>query len=157
MELSTLERIAVLSSIAVAAVLFVLGVVLAFKRYAWKGGGEGRWKDFRLRLPGPLLSIVAGAVLALAVAWWLRDLPADSLVFDQKPWTMAEIKERVERHSRLRIDLSGPAASFVIDKRMAGACAADLVAAICRYYHDRLSCELDRGRLRYAVSMKGSP
>ncbi len=66
--------------------------------------------------------------------------PSENIRFAQKRWTLREVKERVERVSRLRVELKGEADSFSLDREFSGACATDLLKSICHYYKN-LQCD----------------
>src|SRR5436190_1768888 len=107
-ELSGLAQIVVLIGVVAGAVLFMLGIVLAFLPAAWKGKASGKYDKISAALPGPLACIVLGFVLIAADVWWLwKAFPADRISFSQKRWTLNEVKERLERVSKIRIDLKG--------------------------------------------------
>lgn len=142
-ELASLEKVAIVAALVLALVLFVLGLILAFRPGLWKGTiVRVVYDKISFGVPAPLACIVLGVGLAGVTVWWLsREFPAHSLSFSQKPWTLSEIKERLEHESRVRIELRGETASFSIDKDFSGACVSDVITSICDYYPTRLRCQ----------------
>ena len=143
-ELTDVERIGLFSAIAFGLIIFLLGVILAFQKRPWKEKVSGRVVKIPLSLPAPLACIVLGVVVVTVGAGFLANkFPTESISFSQKPWTLSEIKERIERVSRLRIDVKREAASFAIDKQFSGACASDVLISICDFYPSKLLCKND--------------
>ena len=154
-ELSSVEEIGVVGATAFGLILIVLGIILAFRRATWKGNTSGKYKDWMLSLPLPQAFIIIGGGLIVVAGWWfIKSFPAESISFSQKPWTLIEVKERIESVSRLRVDLKDDAGSFVLDKRFSGACALDLLTSICQFYPSKLQCEHDSESGTFVIAMQ---
>jgi hypothetical protein len=111
----------------------------------WEALFGGKYKEYSLSVPAPLACILLGAAAVVGAGLWYRaTFPAHNLSFSQKPWTLGEIKERLEHESKIRVDLRGDAASFKIDKDFSGACPSDLLNSICKFYPSKLQCESTR-------------
>jgi hypothetical protein len=140
-ELSDLEQVGILACVVLSLILLAVFIRLVRARQ-WKLLVPIKYKEFTVPLPLPVLLILLAFVPVGAAGWWLHStFPAQNFSFSQKPWTLGEIKERLEDNSRVRIDLQGNAASFVIDRKVSGACASDLVTSICELYTKELKCE----------------
>jgi hypothetical protein len=147
-ELTGLEKAAILGAASVGSIFILVGFILMFRRGSpllseitvWFETKFGKFSAF---LPFPFACILVGCLFIAAGGWlFARSFPAHNLSFSYGPWTLADIKERVERQSKVRVDLKGEAASFKVDKDFSGACATDLVASICEYYDpSKLQCE----------------
>lgn len=146
-ELAGLEKVGVVLAAVIGLLLFVMGVILAFRRGGvWHPSYPVKYDKISARLPPPLIFLLLGVGVWLTAGWWLRKtFPAQNLSFSQRSWTLAEVKERVENTSRLRLELQGGTASFALkkDREFSGACAADLLNAICEYYPSQLRCNYD--------------
>jgi len=142
-ELTGLEKAGVMGAASIGMVLLVLGLILAFRSGLWKGPKfEVAYDKYSLRVPAPLACVVLGCALMSGAGWWLwRSFPANNLSFSAKHWTLSEVKERLERESRVRVELKGEASSFKIDKSFSGACASDVLTSICDFYPSELKCE----------------
>src|SRR5262249_45448846 len=127
-ELASLQKVGIISALVLALVLLLLGLILAFRPGLWKGTIVSIvYEKISFGVPAPLACVVFGVGLAGATGWWFsREFPKNSLSFSQKPWTLGEIKVRLEHESRMRIELRGETASFSIDKDFSGACVSDL-------------------------------
>ncbi len=144
-ELTGLEKAGVIA-VAVAALVFVcLGLSMFFQKELWEGRlSVIKYKEWSLGVPAPLAVAILGAALLAGDFWWLQEhFPSNNLSFGQKEWTLGEVQERLQRDSRIRIELQGDAASFRLDKNRnySGACVADLMSSICDAYPARLKCE----------------
>jgi hypothetical protein len=154
-ELTGFEKIGVVGAITLGLILIVIGFILAFRAAPWKANATGMYKKIWVSLPGPLAFILIGVMFIGGTGWWFRKtFPPESISFSQKPWTLMEIKERIERVSRLRVDLRDEAAAFVVDKRFSGACASDLMISICQFYSSKLQCEHDSESGSFVISMR---
>lgn len=141
-ELSDLEQFGLMGAFALGLILIVVGFVLAFRKEPWRGFGSIKLGERELVVPAPLAFILIGVVFIGGTIWWLSTtFPAESIRFAQKPWTLGEVKERVEQVSRLRVVLKGEAASFSLDRGFSGACATDLLNSICQFYAQHLRCD----------------
>ena len=141
-ELSDLEQFVLIGAFSLGLILIVVGFVLAFQKEPWRVLGSIKIGARELAVPGPLVFILIGVVFIGGTIWWLSTtFPAESIRFAQKPWTLKEVKERVEQVSGLRLELKGEAASFTLDKEFSGACATDLLNSICQFYPQHLRCE----------------
>jgi len=146
-ELTSLEKAAIVAAAAIGLGLVAAGFALIF----YRGPRQPRikvWYETELGtisafLPFPLACLLIGVLCFAGVGGWLAyRFPAENLGFSQKHWTLAEVKERLERESRVRVELKGAAPSFEIDKDFSGACASDLMVSICDYYGpSKLRCE----------------
>lgn len=146
-ELSDLERVALFAAMGFAAILLVLGLGLSFRLKLWQTLAEILYDNIHLKLPPPLLCLATSFALVGGIYWYLdRQYPADSLVFSSKPWTLGEIKQRLETVSGVGIQLKGDVTGFAIDRRISGACASDVLKTICDDYRDQLVCRNEPGR-----------
>ena len=160
-ELSGLEQLCVITAIVLGALFLILGAVLAVRKKAevvvlkpekWKWLKWAKWKWLEwlkalrsVSLPMSLACILLGILLLFAATWWLwRTFPSRSIEFSQKAWTLAEVKERLERISRIEVVLNGEASAFVLDRPFAGSCASDILISICNTYETELQCETKR-------------
>src|SRR5712672_2088833 len=91
-ELTDLEKAGFAGAFAIGLILFVLGLILAFRANLWKAIVEGKFKEYGARLPAPLACLALG-VACLAVAGWRlgTTFPSNNLSFSQKAWTLGEI------------------------------------------------------------------
>lgn len=142
-ELTGLEKAGMVGIFAIGLLFLALGLILAFRPGLWTGTRtDVGTEKYKFGAPAPLFCMVIGcAVLGVGVWRLWKAFPAENISFSQKPWTLGEIKERLERDSKVRVDLKGEAASFKIDKNFSGACASDLLTSICEYYPSKLQCE----------------
>lgn len=146
-ELSDLDRTGLIVAIIGAALLLLLGLGLSFRLKLWQRLTVIIYDNIKLKLPPPLLCVVACFAVLGGIYWWLNDhYPADSIVFSSKPWTLGEIKQRLETVSDVDIQLKGDVANFAIDRRISGACASDVLKSLCDHYRDQLICESEPGR-----------
>ena len=140
-ELADLEKIGLVIGCALGLILFIFGFVLAFRKEPWQGFGSIKLGDKQLTVPGPLAFILIGVVLIGGTIWWLSiKFPSDNIRFEQKRWTLNEVKQRIERVSGLRVELKGEAGTFTLSRGFRGACATDLLDTICNYY-ENLQCD----------------
>lgn len=144
-ELTGLEK-ATVAAVAIAALMFLyIGLSMLFRKELWEGRlSKIKYKEWSFGLPAPLVVVVLAIALAGAYVWWLSNhFPPNSFSFGQKEWTLAEVRERLQRDSRVRIELQGDAAQFRLDKNrnFSGACVADVIDAICESYPARLKCD----------------
>lgn len=145
-ELTDLEKAGIVGAGVLGLILIVLGFLLMVhpgprwsKLTVWF---ETKWGKITTLLPFPFACLFVGCLFIAVGGWWLwRTFPENNLSFSQKPWTLGEIKERLESESRVRVDLKGEAATFTIGKKVSGACASDLLDSICKSYPSRLQCE----------------
>ena len=144
-ELTGLEKAGVLGAALVALVFFCLGLSMFFQKELWEGRlSTIKYKEWSLGVPAPLAVAAVGAALIVGGGWWLQDhFPSNKVSFGQKEWTLGEVQKRLQRDSRIRIELQGDAASFRLDKsrNFSGACVADLLSSICDAYPAGLKCE----------------
>ncbi|WP_416739365.1 hypothetical protein ACM1ZW_22285 [Pseudomonas sp. NFX71] len=146
-ELSDLDRTGLMVAMIGAAILLLLGLGLSFHLKLWQALTEIIYAKVHLKLPPPLLCLLTCfAVLGGIYGWLNNHYPADSIIFKDKPWTLGEIKQRLETVSGVDIQLKGDVASFAIDRRISGACAADVLKAICDHYRDQLICRNEPAR-----------
>jgi len=154
-ELTDLEKAGIVIFVAAGVILFVLGLILAFRRGLWKALAGGKYKEYSASLPAPLACILLGLVLVCAPGWWLwKTFPARNFSFSQKPWTLGEIKERLERESSLHVELKGQAASFTLDRKVSGACASNVLTSICDFYSSKLECAHSRKTRTFAIALR---
>jgi hypothetical protein len=144
-ELTGIEKAGVISAAVAALVFFCLGLSMFFQKELWEGRlSVIKYKEWSLGVPAPIAVAVLGVVLLSGDFWWLQQhFPSNSLSFGQKEWTLGEVQERLQRDSRIRIELQGDAASFRLDKNrnFSGACVADIMSSICDAYPARLKCQ----------------
>lgn len=147
-ELTGVEKVGVTIAIILGAILLVIGIILALRIAFWKDTQtKVGWQKYVFSLPAPITCIVLGAALLCAAGWWLwRTFPADAISFSGKPWTLTEIKVRLEAESKISVELKNDVESFKIDRRVSGACASDVLATICSAYSSQLQCERPRPR-----------
>ena len=147
-ELSDLDRTALIVAMIGAAILLLVGFGLSFRLKLWRSLTKIIYDNIKLKLPPPLLCLLACFAVLGGIYWWLNNhYPADSIVFSSKPWTLGEIKQRLETISGVDVQLKGDVASFAIDRRISGACASDVLKALCDYYRDQLDCQSEPGRI----------
>lgn len=147
-ELSDLDRMGLLTALSIAAILLIVGLFLSVRLKLWRALTEVNYDTIKLKLPPPLLCLLACFAVLAGVYWWLnKNYPADSLVFSSKPWTLGEIKQRLETVSGMDVQLKGDAAGFTVDRRISGACASDVLKTLCGYYQDTLICHSEPGRI----------
>ena len=140
-ELTDIEKLGLIIAFVLGLILIVFGFVLAFRKEPWRVLGSIKLGDKELAVPGPMAVILLGVVFIAFGIWWLwTTFPKDNLSFSQKPWTLAEVKVRVEQLSKLRVELKGEANSFRLNRKFSGACATDLLNSICHYYK-HLQCD----------------
>jgi hypothetical protein len=143
-EMSGLEKATVLAVAVAALVFFCIGLSMLVKKDLWEGRlSKIKYKEWSFGLPAPLAVVVLAIAFAATDVWWLSyQFPSNNFSFGQREWTLAEVKERLQRDSRVRIELQGDAAQFTLDKNrnFSGACVADVIDAICVAY-PRLNCE----------------
>jgi len=138
-----------------------VAVIALIRTGAWKRLVPVKYKeDFGLvfavsvRLPLLFVLILVPFVPVGIAGWSLhKAFPAENFSFSQKAWTLSEIKERLENHSQLRIDLQGKAASFAIDRKVSGACTTDLVESICQLYASELKCDHNSKSHTFTISL----
>lgn len=148
-ELSDLDRTGLIAALIVAAILFLIGLFLMFRLEFLKVPTTVEHGEKKLTAPFPFFCLVASVAVLGGIYWWLNNAyPADSIIFKDKAWTLAEIKSRLESVSREDVQLEGNSASFAInkDRPVSGACAADVLKAICDDYRDQLICRNEPGR-----------
>ncbi|MHC8287281.1 hypothetical protein ACYZUD_10750 [Pseudomonas sp. XS1P51] len=147
-ELSDLDRTGLIAAMIGAAILLLIGLGLSFRLKLWQALTEIIYDNIHLKLPPPLLCVMTSFAVLGGIYWWLNNqYPADSIVFSSKPWTLGEIKQRLETVSGVDVQLKGDVASFAIDRRISGACASDVLKSICDNYRDRLVCRNEPGRV----------
>jgi hypothetical protein len=144
-ELSGLEKVTV-AAIAIAALVFLyIGLSMVFQKELWEVRlSKIKYKEWSLGLPAPLAVVALAIALAAAdVGWLYEHFPSNNFSFGQKEWTLAEVRERLQHDSRVRIELQGNAAQFRLDKtrNFAGACVADVIDGICQAYPAQLRCD----------------
>jgi hypothetical protein len=153
-ELTDLEIAGIVACGVLSLILFV-AVILLIRAREWKLLAPIKWKEFTVPVPLPVLLILLSFVPGGAAWWWLsRTFPTQNFSFSQKSWTLAEIKERLENDSKLRLDLQGQAASFAIDRKVSGACASDLVTSICELYTKELKCEHNPKSHTFTIALR---
>lgn len=141
-ELTGLEKAGIVSAVVLGIILLVIGIILLFRRGTSKERAQGQYDKVSVTLPIPLACVVLGVAIIGVASWWLwKSFPVNNLSFSQKPWTLGEIKERLERTSNVRLELKGDATSFTLDRNVSGACASDLLASICKFYPSKLQCD----------------
>jgi hypothetical protein len=144
-ELTGLEKVSVIGVALIALVFFCLGLSMFFQKELWEGPlSIIKYKEWSLGVPAPLAVAAVGAALIVGEVWWLQGhFPSNNLSFSQKEWTLGEVQERLQRDSRIRIELQGDSASFRLDRtrNFSGACIADLLSSICDAYPAKLKCE----------------
>jgi len=140
-ELPGLEKSKIVVLIILGAILLVLGIVLLLRRVSdWKSA-EIKKEMITVKLPLPLAVLVLGVVAWGYVYWDLsRTFPENAFRFSDRPWTLEEVKSRLERESPVRIDLDAASSSLKLTKDFSAACACQLVQSICDYYGDSLTC-----------------
>lgn len=146
-ELSDLDRTGLIMAMIGAAILLLVGLGLSFRLKLWQALTEIIYDKVHVKLPPPLLCLLTCFAVLGGIYWWLnKQYPAGSIVFSSKPWTLGEIKQRLETVSGVDIQLKGDVASFAIDRRISGACASDVLQSVCLYYRDKLDCHSEPGR-----------
>jgi hypothetical protein len=153
-ELTDLE-IAGLVGCVILSLILVIAVRALIRTGAWKRLVPVKYKEFSVPLPLLFVLIVVPLLPLGGAGWWLRStFPSQNFSFSQKPWTLGEIKERLEDQSRLRIDLQGKTASFAIDRKVSGACASDLVSSICELYTKELQCDHNPKSHTFTIALR---
>ncbi|MHC8320268.1 hypothetical protein ACYZT4_06155 [Pseudomonas sp. GB2N2] len=146
-ELSDLDRMGLLAALVIAAILLIVGLFLSIRLKLWQALTEVNYDKIKLKLPPPLLCLLACFAVLGGIYWWLNtNYPADSIVFSSKAWTLGEIKQRLETVSGVDVQLKGDVAGFAVERRVSGACASDVLKSLCGYYQDTLVCHSEPGR-----------
>lgn len=154
-ELTGLEKTIVIGATLLGIILIALGLIPRFRQRIWEPRVDGKYKDFWASLSVPVIFIITGGLLFLATGWWFANtFPAKHISFSQRPLTLFEIKQRIERMSSLQVDLKRGAGSLFIDKEFSGACASDLLSSICQYYSSKLQCEYDSNSKTFVIAMR---
>lgn len=147
-ELSDLDHTALLVALIGAALILAIGLMLSFRWELWQKLAVITHEKFGVKIPPPLLCILICFVVLAGIYWYLnKQYPADGIVFDAKPWTLMEIKQRLEAVSSVDVQLKGDVASFAIDRRISGACASDVLHELNGFYRDQLMFHWEPGRV----------
>ena len=141
-SLSGLQKSLVWVSLVIGLVLFVVGIRMLFHYKGFQSPVKFPWKDHDVQAPLPLLVAILGLIFLGGPFWYLHQrFPEDSVQFDQRTFTLKEVKTKLENGYRIRIDLDPAAESFEVSKDFKADCACDLVERVCGYYNPALQCQ----------------